>query len=138
VHFEPALAPGARVREVRAGPRAVAYRTRDNGRDVHVAFDVDVAAMPLEIAVRHTPGWRLELPDEPVLRGSRSQRLKILDARPREGALALSAEGLAGRTYQLVVHRPDGRTVGEALVIPADGGDPRDGYVRVERRVGGL
>jgi hypothetical protein len=100
-----------------------------------------VAAIPfqgmeLEVLVRHSAGWRLELPDQPPSRGDRSGNLKILDARPEGGLLAVELEGLAGKTYRIGVRRPDGRLVSEVIVVPRDTTDARDGYVRLERRVG--
>jgi hypothetical protein len=134
VRFSPALAPGARVREVRAGGRPVASRIEETGRDVHVAFDVPLPATSgTDVAIRHGAGWRLEIGDDPPGRGERSRRLKILEARAQGDGLAVILEGLAGRSYAVVVHRPDGRTVRQVVEVPRAGGDPRDGYVRVSR-----
>ena len=136
IHFEPAIAPGAEVVAARVAGRSVAARTVDNGRDRHVAMDVPLAGGSVEIVLRHRPGWRLELPETQPMRGDRSRRLKILDARPQGDALVLRAEGPAGASVPISVHRPDGRVVREVIDLPRDGADTRDGYVRIERRVG--
>jgi hypothetical protein len=136
LHFDPALAPGARVRDVRAGRRAVPFRVDDTGRDVHVAFDVPMGAAEEDVTVRHTRGWRLAGAEAAPARGDRSRSLKILDARvvaPTGGTGARAAfevrlEGRAGFTYTLEVHAPDGSVRTERVRIPEGGGDRRDGY----------
>ena len=136
LHFEPALAPGARVRSVLAGGRPVTYRTAATGRDLHVYWDARMAPGQDEIrvSVRHAPGWRLEAPPLAPRRGDRSESLKILDARLDGDALMVAFEGLAGRSYPLGVHGPDGRVRAEVVKIPSGGGDARDGYSPVSVR----
>jgi hypothetical protein len=129
LRFEPALAPGARVREISAGGRAVAFRTTSNGRAEHVAFEVPLGE-GVEVTVRHSAGWRLDVPAADPLRGERSRHLKILDARLEAGVFVVSVEGAAGARYDLGVVRPGGRATREVVVLPAEGGDLRDGYVR--------
>ncbi len=129
LRFDPALAPGARVREVSAGGRSVPFRTASVGRAEHVAFEVPLGE-GVEVTVRHTAGWRLDLPGGVPERGERSRHLKILDARLQEGVFVVSVEGVAGARYELGVGRPGGRTTREVVVFPAEGGDPRDGYLR--------
>jgi hypothetical protein len=131
LRFDPALAPGAGVRDVRTAGGPVTYRTDETGRDVHVSFEVPLGDAPVRVTVRHTPGWRLVVPAEAIERGDRSLSLKIVDARLAGGGLALRLEGRAGRTYQLEVHRPDGRVTEERVVVPEGAGDPRDGYAAV-------
>ena len=131
LHFDPALAPGARVRDVRTARGPVTYRTAETGRDVHVSFDVPLAGAPVRVTVRHSPGWRLVLPEETVQRGERSSDLKVVDARLAGGGLELRLEGRAGRRYRLEVHRPDGRVTVEPVTVPVGTGDPRDGYAGV-------
>jgi len=131
LHFDPALAPGARVRDVRTARGPVTYRTAETGRDVHVSFDVPLAGAPVRVTVRHSPGWRLVLPEETVQRGERSGDLKVVDARLAGGGLELRLEGRAGRRYRLEVHRPDGRVTVEPVTVPEGTGDPRDGYAGV-------
>lgn len=136
LHFEPGLAPGARVRSVLAGGRPVTYRTALTGRDVHVYFDVRMAPGQGEVRVevRHARGWRLEVPPAALRRGDRSESLKVLDAQVDGAALAVAFEGRSGRTYPVVVHAPDGNVRAEAVRIPAGAGDARDGYARVALR----
>jgi hypothetical protein len=131
LRFDPALAPGARVREVRTATGVVTYRTAETGRDVHVSFDLRLGSAPVRVTVRHTAGWRLALPAQAVERGERSRSLKIVDARLAGGGLALRLEGRAGGRYQLEVHRPDGSVTMEPVVMPDGAGDPRDGYAGV-------
>jgi hypothetical protein len=131
LRFSPALAPGSGVRDVRTAGGPVTYRTDGTARDVHVSFDVPVGEAPVRVTVRHTPGWWLESPAVPIERGERSTRLKIVDARVVGGALSLHLEGRAGRRYQLLVHRPDGKVTEETVAVPDGGGDPRDGYAAV-------
>jgi glycogen debranching enzyme len=129
LRFDPALAPGARVRDVSAGGRAVPFRASSNGRAEHVAFEVPLGE-GVEVTVRHSAGWRLEVPAGEPARGERSHRLKILDARLQEGVFVVSVEGVAGLRYDLGLVRPGGRASREAVAFPSDGGDPRDGYLR--------
>lgn len=133
--FDPALAPGVRVRSVTAGGRAAAYRVVERGRDVHVVFEAGLApgAAQVDVAARHFPGWRIEVADGPPRRGERSRRLRILEARAVGTSLILEAEGRAGRRYELRVWRPDGTMVVESLELPPAAGDPGDGYVHVTR-----
>jgi hypothetical protein len=131
LRFDPALAPGARVRDVRTPAGVVTYRTAETGRDVHLSFDVRLEAAPVRVTVRHAPGWRLAVVGQAIERGERSGSLKILDARLAGSALALRLEGRSGRRYQLEVHRPDGRVTVEPVVVPDGAGDPRDGYASV-------
>ena len=136
LQFAPALAPGARVREVTAAGRRIPFQVQENGRDVHAVFVVALPAgtASTEVAVRHSAGWRI-VTDEPAPeRGERSRLLKVLDARLEDGALLLELEGRAGRAYTLTVLRPGGRSRREVVQMPQDG-DPRDGYVHVTRRV---
>ncbi len=136
LRFDPALAPGARVREVRGpGGGGVTYRTAETGRDTHVSFEVRLGGAPLRVAVRHTPGWRLVVAGDPAERGERSRSLKIVDARLAGGGLALSVEGRAGWRYQVEVHRPDGSVMVQTVSVPEGAGDPRDGYASVTLQV---
>jgi hypothetical protein len=135
LHFEPALAPGARVLGVRSGGRAVPYRAVETGRDVHVVFDLRLDAGEPVVVVRHTPGWRLVLSEQPPERGQRSRNLKILDARLAGDGLELSLEGRAGGLYPLEVHTPGGRIATEIVQVPVGTGDARDGYARVAVRL---
>jgi hypothetical protein len=130
LRFDPALAPGAGVREVRVGDRPVRFGAEDLGRDVHVRFDVPLGAGGAEVTVRHSRGWRLVAGSPAPARGDRSRALKILDARTAGGAGAFEvrAEGRAGFTYALEVHRPDGSVRTESIRVPEGSGDPRDGY----------
>jgi hypothetical protein len=135
LHFEPALAPGARVRDVRAANGPVAFRTTQTGRDIHVSFDVHLGPGPAEVVIRHTPGWRLFVTEPTVERGDRSRSLKVLDARLDGDALQLSLEGRAGRTYELEVHKPNGSIGNEIVRFAEAAGDPQDGYGRIAIRV---
>jgi hypothetical protein len=129
LRFEPALAPGARVQGVTAGGRAVPFRTASNGRAVLVSFDVPLGE-GADIVVRHSTGWRLGLDGVPTERGERSRTLKVLDARvDDEGTFVVAFEGRAGARYEIGVVRPGGRSSREVVEFPAEGGDPRDGYV---------
>jgi hypothetical protein len=136
LHFDPALAPGARVRDVRAGGRPVPFRAQATGRDVHVTFDVPLASGATEVVVRHTRGWRLVAEDVAPARGDRSRNLKILDARvvgpggdgSGPGAFEVRLEGRAGLRYRLEVHRPDGAVGTEWVRVPEGSGDRRDDY----------
>ena len=129
LRFEPALAPGARVQGVTAGGRAVPFRTASNGRAVLVSFDVPLGE-GADVLVRHSAGWRLELDGAPPERGERSRRIKVLDARVDDGTFVVAVEGRAGVSYEIGLMRPGGRSSREAVDFPAEGGDPRDGYVR--------
>ena len=136
LRFDPALAPGARVRDVRAGGRPVPFRAEDTGRDVHVTFDVALGPGASEIVVRHTRGWRLVADDVAPARGDRSRNLKILDARlvgpegdgKGPGAFEVSLEGRAGIRYRLEVHRPDGSVRTEWVRVLEGSGDRWDDY----------
>jgi glycogen debranching enzyme len=130
LHLEPALAPGARVRDVRTGTGPVTYRTAQTGRDVHVAVDVPLGTGEVEVSIRHTPGWRLAIAEPPLERGGRSRSLKVLDARLTGGALEVSLEGRAGWSYQFEVHKPSGHVGIETVRFAAGAGDPRDDYAR--------
>jgi len=135
LHFEPALAPGSRVRDVRTRTGPVTYRTAATGRDVHVSFDVRLDGGEAEATIRHTPGWRLVIVEPQVARGDRSQSLKVLDARLEGDALQLKLEGRAGQSYELEVHKPSGRVGIETVRFAGAGGDPRDGYAAAALRV---
>ncbi len=142
LRFAPALAPGARVRDVRAGGRALAFRVERTGRDEHVDFDLPFAGgTGAEVTVRHTRGWRLVPDDVAPARGDRSRNLKILDARLADGrgagsgVLEVSLEGRAGLRYRLEVHLPDGSVRNEVIQMPEGTGDPRDGYAPVTLRL---
>jgi glycogen debranching enzyme len=128
LRFEPALAPGARVRTVTAGGRAVPFRVTSNGRAELVSFEVAFGD-GVEVAVRHLPGWRLDVPVTVPERGERSRNLKVVDARVEGGVFVVALEGLAGATYELGVVRPGGRVERESVAFPSTGGDVRDGYV---------
>ena len=130
LHLEPALAPGARVRDVRTRTGPVTYRTAQTGRDLHVSVDVPLPAGELEVTIRHTPGWRLAVAEPVPERGSRSRSLKVLDARLDGDALQVSLEGRAGWAYQIEVHKPNGRVGNETVRFAAGAGDPRDDYTR--------
>jgi hypothetical protein len=137
LHFDPALAPGARVRSVRAGGRGVTWHTANTGRDVHVSFDVRLPAGVAEVEARvaHAPGWRVMFAAAAPRRGDRSTSVKVLDAVADGSGFALQLEGLAGREYRLEVRDPSGRTTAETIRIPGGSGDARDGYGRVSVRV---
>jgi len=135
LHLESALAPGARVRDVRSQNAPVIYRTAPTARDLHVSVDVPLGAGQTVVAVRHTPGWRLALAEPAPGRGDRSRDLKVLDARLDGEALRLSLEGRAGWSYQLEVHKPNGHVGIETVRLPEGAGDPRDGYARAEVRL---
>jgi len=128
LRFEPALAPGARVRTVTAGGRAVPFRVTSNGRAELVSFEVALGD-GVEVAVRHFPGWRLDVPATAPERGERSRNLKVVDARVEGGVFVVALEGRAGATYELAVVRPGGRVERESVAFPSTGGDVRDGYV---------
>ena len=135
LHFDPALAPGTRVHDVRTASGPVTYRTAETGRDVHVSFDVRLGTGPAEVTIRHTPGWRLVVHEPPVERGDRSRSLKVLDARLDGDALQLSLEGYAGWSYEFEVHKPNGRVGNEIVRFAPDAGDARDGYARTVVRL---
>jgi glycogen debranching enzyme len=134
VHFEPALAPGASVRDVRSRVSPVPYRTVQTGRDMHVSADVRLDAGAAEVTIRHTPGWRLVVPAPQLERGERSRSLKVLDARLVGEALQVSLEGRAGRSYELEVHKPNGVVGNETVSFAGAVGDPQDGYARAAVR----
>ena len=129
LRFAPALAPGARVRSVSAGGRAVAFRSVSTGRAEVVSFEVPLGD-GAEVTIHHGGGWRLEISATVPERGERSRGLKVLDARVENGGFTVALEGRAGARYELSVRRPGGRLSREIVEFPADGGDPRDGYVR--------
>jgi hypothetical protein len=128
LRFEPALAPGARVRDVTVRGRGASFRTASVGRAELVSFEVPLEE-GAEVVVRHTAGWRLDVPAGEPERGQRSRRLKILDARVVDGVFVVAVEGRAGERYDLGVVHPGGRPSREVVAFPAEGGDPRDGYV---------
>ena len=105
------------------------FRTASNGRAVLVSFDVPLGE-GADVLIRHSAGWRLELDGAPPERGERSRRIKVLDARVDDGTFVVVVEGRAGASYEIGVMRPGGRSSREAVDFPAEGGDPRDGYVR--------
>ena len=129
LRFAPALAPGAQVRSVSAGGRAVAYRSVSTGRAEVVSFEVSLGE-GAAVTVRHGAGWRLDVQAAVPERGERSRGLKVLDARVENGGFTVVLEGRAGARYELGVQRPSGRLSRETVEFPAEGGDPRDGYVR--------
>ena len=128
LRFQPALAPGARVRAVTAGARPVRFRAASIGRAELVSFEVPLG-QGVEVVVRHTPGWRLAVPTEGPARGERSSGLKVVDARVVDGVFVVAVEGRAGTRYELGVVHPDGRSTREVVELPAAGGDERDGYL---------
>ena len=136
LQFAPAIAPGARVREVTASGRRIPFQTQENGRDVHVVLQVVLApgTPGTEVAVRHTRGWRIVSAEAPPEIGERSRQLKVLDARVEGRELVLELEGRAGRAYELTVFAPGGASRREVVQMPS-GGDAQDGYVHVTRRV---
>jgi hypothetical protein len=129
LRFAPAIAPGARVREVRSGPRSLAFREKRSGRDVHVEFEAALDR-ELDIQVRHSRGWRLTVVDRPPERGERSRLLKVLDARVEGDRFVLDLEGRVGASYEVVVGRPDGRQVVESVAVAPGATTDRDGYAR--------
>lgn len=136
LHFDPALAPGAVVREVRAGGAPVRFQAAATGRDVHCSFDVPLArSAAVDVVVRHTPGWRLVLPGTPPARGDRSSGLKVVDAHLDDGILVVGLEGRAGAAYQLEVHKPNGRIGIESVRFAPGGGDARDDYAKTVVRL---
>ncbi|HTT69178.1 MAG TPA: hypothetical protein VMF70_14235 [Gemmatimonadales bacterium] len=135
LHFEPALAPGARVRDVRAAGGVVAFRSVATGRDVHVSFDLRLADSVASVVIRHTPGWRLVTADPTPSRGDRSRALKVLDARVDGEVFALDLEGRAGVAYRVEVHKPTGGVGIQTVRFPEDGGDSRDGYAKTAVRL---
>jgi hypothetical protein len=134
LHFEPALAPGARVRDVRSQAGPVSYRTVQTGRDLHVAADVRLDAGEAELTIHHTPGWRLVQHEARLERGDRSRSLKVLDARLDGDALQVSLEGRAGWSYEIEVHKPSGLVGNETVSFAGTVGDPRDGYAKATVR----
>ena len=130
LHFEPALAPGAVVREVRAGRVAAAYHVAQTGLDEHVAFDIDLDGDSAAVVVRHLPGWRLVVADSPPSRGDRSRNLKVVSARLVGDAFEVGVEGLAGTSYVIEVHKPSGHVGIETVRLPDGPGDARDGYAK--------
>jgi glycogen debranching enzyme len=135
LHFEPALAPGARVRDVRTRQGPVTYRTTQTGRDVHVSFDLQLDAGGTAVTIRHSPGWRLVVTAPQLQRGERSRSLKVVDARLDADAFQLSLEGRAGWSYQIEVHKPNGRVANEIVRFAAGAGDPQDDYARLAVRL---
>jgi glycogen debranching enzyme len=123
--FGPALPLGAVVRDVRVNGRPTECGSRATGADVHVDCRLPLSDK-LSIAVHHTPGWEVVLPPPQPARGERSSGLKLVSQRLAGDTLVLAVEGLAGRTYRLVIRTPRGeRTVSVAL---PDSGDAMDGY----------
>ena len=135
LHFEPALAPGAVVREVSAGRTPAAYQQTQTGLDAHVAFDVSLDGDSAAVLVRHLPGWRFVVADPPPSRGDRSRNLKVVSARLTGDAFELGLEGLAGASYVVEVHKPSGHVGIETVRLPDGPGDPRDGYARTVVRL---
>jgi len=136
LHFEPALAPGAVVREVRAGGGApVSYHVTQTGLDSHVSFDVPLDRDSVVVVVRHLPGWRLVVANPPSSRGDRSRNLKVVTARLAHDVFEIGLEGLAGVSYGIEVHKPSGSVGIETVRMPDGPGDPRDGYAKAVVRL---
>jgi hypothetical protein len=113
----------------------VRFRTTSVGRAELVSFEVPLGE-GVEVAIRHSPGWRLEVPAEEPSRGERSRGLKVVDARVVDGVFEVIVEGRAGSRYDLGVVHPDGRSTREVVTFAAEGGDPRDGYLARTLRFG--
>ena len=134
LHLEPALAPGARVHDVRTQTGQLTYRTVQTGRDVHVSVDVPLDTGEVRAAIRHTRGWRLVIVQPPLERGNRSRSLKVLDARLDGDGLLVSLDGRAGGSYEVEVHEPSGHIESRVVRFTEAAGDPRDGYARAAVR----
>jgi len=130
--FAPALPLGATIQQVTANGQPVSCASQATGGDVHLGCRLKLGAH-LAVEVRHTPGWEVLLPVANPEPGARSSALKLLTQRLAGDTLVLDVEGLAGRTYALIVKTPLGRR--DVLIdIPAGGG-PVDGYRAAVARV---
>jgi hypothetical protein len=130
--FAPALPLGATIQQVTANGRPVSCASQTTGGDVHLGCRLKLDSH-LAVDVRHTPGWEVLLPAANLEPGARSSALKLLTQRLAGDTLVLDVEGLAGRTYSLIVKTPRGRR--DILIdIPAGGG-PVDGYRAAAARV---
>lgn len=99
-----------------------------------MAADVQLDTGEVQVAVRHTAGWRLVVAQPPLERGGRSRSLKVLDARLEGDTFLVSLEGRAGWSYALEVHKPNGLIVNEVVRLDGAAGDPQDGYARTAVR----
>jgi glycogen debranching enzyme len=130
--FAPALPLGATIQQVTANGQPVSCASQATGGDVHLGCRLQLGSH-LAVEVRHTPGWEVLLPAANPEPGARSSALKLLTQRLTGDTLVLDVEGLAGRTYALIVKTPRGRR--DVLIdIPAGGG-PVDGYRAAVARV---
>lgn len=132
--FVPHLPLGARVTGVRVQGTAVEPydAPRETARDVEFTLRLALAD-DLEVVVGYEPGFEVLLPRTAPRRGDRSQGLRLLDQRRLGDTLAVLLEGAAGTTASIRVRHGTER---EYQVTFPPAGDPVDGYVRAELRVG--
>jgi hypothetical protein len=127
-----ALAPGfpldARVRSVTVDGMETAFRTRREGDVQRVELELAGAGPAARrIAMTYDEGTevfaRAQLPEA----GSASEGLRILRCRAEDGALRLTLEGVAGRTYDVGVRTPRriASVPGVAVTPAARGADLR-------------
>jgi glycogen debranching enzyme len=134
LRFSPALPLGARVSAVTLDGKPLRCATHDTGADLHVDCVVPLGSRA-DIAVHHTPGYRVLLPAPTPLRGERSTALKLLRQRLDGADLLLRVAGRAGWTYHITVRTPHGPMTLD-VVMPT-GGDPVDDYTTREVRITG-
>ena len=116
--FAPALPLGARV----TSPEATSERTAG---DVHARAATTLTSRAT-VTVRTSGGWSIEpVVSAPVI-GQRSEAVRVISERLEGGRYTASLEGLAGRTYQVRVHTPQGAQV-MSVTFPATGANA-DGY----------
>lgn len=106
--FEPALSLRAEVTSVSLNGRPIAFKVQPNDSDQHlqVRFPVSSGANTLRVQVRHdfSASYLSRLPNL----GARSEGLRILSEKWSDSRdeLTLNLEGVAGKSYALVVSSP--------------------------------
>jgi hypothetical protein len=113
VELSPAFAPDAQVRSVSVDGAGVPFRMRAVGDVQRAEVELTLPAAGARVAFDCDEGTEVFAPAEPPARGASSRGLRVLRARAEGGALQLTLEGLAGRSYRLGVRTP------RALAPPA-------------------
>jgi hypothetical protein len=110
----PAFPLDARIVEVRADGKPVAFEVDRLGEVQRVRASVALGARPVTIRVASEGGTDVFVRHERPTAGARSEGVRVVRARASADALDLVVEGVAGRTYELGVR---GRTVGASSGI---------------------
>jgi glycogen debranching enzyme len=122
------IAPGypldAAIRAVSVDGHGARFELKKEGDIQRPEIVVEGAGAKVLVVIRYSPGSDAYLAAEAPATGARSEGLRILRSHAQAGALALTLEGLGGRSYPLRVRSPrrvEGTT--GATVRPRSSGD---------------